>query len=136
MGSFRERFSRFMAGRYGTDQLNIGLLVLYFVFFLIHLLTRHIIFSSLMWAVLAWSLFRTLSKNIYGRQKENRAFLKLWNPVKSECILTFRRLKEVRTHTFRKCPQCKTVLRLPRKSGKHKVKCPRCKEPFQVRVLF
>ena len=128
--------ARFMYGRYGADQLYYALFVLYFVVLLINLFTRSPIFDVLMWAVLVWMIFRTFSRNIYKRQRENEIFLKFWNPVKSEFSLLFRRIREIRAHRFRKCPQCKTVLRLPRKTGKHTVRCPRCQHKFQVRVFF
>ncbi|HHU50000.1 MAG: hypothetical protein ACOYEH_01565 [Caldicoprobacterales bacterium] len=136
MGSFRDRLIRFMYGRYGTDQLNIALFVIYFLLLLINLFTRNLILPILMWAVLIWTLFRSLSRNIYARQRENMFFLKLWRPVKSGITLNLRRLREIRTHRFRRCIRCKTVLRLPRRTGKHKVRCPRCQHRFNVRVFF
>jgi DNA-directed RNA polymerase subunit M/transcription elongation factor TFIIS len=36
-------------------------------------------------------------------------------------------------HIFRDCTKCGSTLRLPRKSGKHSVKCPRCSHSFYVR---
>src|SRR5690554_3970064 len=119
MGSFRERLMRFMYGRYGADQLNIALLIVYFLLLLINMFARTPVIIVLMYVVLFWSLFRSFSRNIHARQKENRFFLKLWNPIKSEINLTLRKMREVRTHRFRRCVRCKTVLRLPRKTGKH-----------------
>ena len=80
MGSFRDRLIRFMYGRYGTDQLNIALFVIYFLLLLINLFTRNLILPILMWAVLIWTLFRSLSRNIY-EDKGKTCFLKLWRPV-------------------------------------------------------
>ncbi len=136
MGSFRERLVRFMYGRYGTDQLNIALLVIYLLLLLINLYTRNIILPMFMWVILVFSLFRSLSRNIYARQRENLFFLKIWRPVKSSLALNLRRLVEIRTNRFRRCTNCKIVLRLPRRTGKHTVRCPRCQHRFSVRVLF
>ena len=136
MGNFRDKLTRFMYGRYGADQLYYALFALYIVVLLVNVFTRTWIFDVLMWAILAWLIFRTFSRNIYKRQKENEMFLKLWNPVQAGFSLLFRRIREIRTHRFRKCPQCRTVLRLPRKAGKHTVKCPRCQTRFQVRIFL
>jgi hypothetical protein len=136
LGSFRERLVRFMYGRYGTDQLNIALLVIYLLLLLINLYTRNIILPMFMWVILVFSLFRSLSRNIYARQRENLFFLKIWRPVKSSLALNLRRLVEIRTNRFRRCTNCKIVLRLPRRTGKHTVRCPRCQHRFSVRVLF
>lgn len=136
MGSFREKLIRFMYGRYGTDQLNTALLVIYFLLLLINLFTPNLILPIFMWAILVYSLFRSLSRNIYARQKENLFFLKLWNPVKSGIALNLRRLTEFRTNRFRRCKNCRIILRLPRRTGKHTVRCPRCKHRFSVRIFF
>jgi surface polysaccharide O-acyltransferase-like enzyme len=125
-----------MYGRYGTDQLNIALLVIYLLLLLINLYTRNIILPMFMWVILVFSLFRSLSRNIYARQRENLFFLKIWRPVKSSLALNLRRLVEIRTNRFRRCTNCKIVLRLPRRTGKHTVRCPRCQHRFSVRVLF
>ncbi|HHY81687.1 MAG TPA: hypothetical protein GX505_03280 [Clostridiales bacterium] len=136
MDDFRNKLARFMYGRYGTDQLNTALLVMYFLLLIINVFTRLIIIDILMWSVFIWTVFRTFSRNIYKRQKENRIFLNYWNPVKSEILLSARRLREIQTHRFRRCPQCKTVLRLPRRTGKHLVRCPRCQNRFHVRIII
>lgn len=136
MGSFRERLIRFMYGRYGTDQLNTALLVIYFLLLLINIFISNIILPIFMWVVLVYSLFRSLSRNIYARQKENMFFLKLWRPVKSSLALSLRRLMEIRTNRFRRCTNCRIILRLPRRTGKHTVRCPRCKQRFSVRIFF
>jgi hypothetical protein len=136
LSNFREKLIRYMYGRYGADQLYYALFAVYFVLLLLNAFLRSPIVNILMWAVLAWMICRMLSRNISGRQKENAVFLKLWIPAKSECLLLFRRCREIKTHRFRKCPDCKAVLRLKRKKGKLMVKCPRCQNKFQVRIFF
>lgn len=136
MSNFREKFIRFMYGRYGADQLYYALFAVYFMLLLLNAFLRSPIINVLMWAALAWMIFRMLSRNIYARRKENTMFLKLWDPIKSECKLLFRRFKEIKTHRFRKCPDCKTVLRLKRKTGNLMVKCPRCQNKFRTRIFF
>lgn len=134
MGNFKDKFARFMDGRYGTDQLYNALIVAAFVLLATNIFLRSSMIDILVWAVMIWLLFRAFSRNIYKRRMENEKFIKIWNPVKAEGSLTIRRIKEIKTHRFRKCPHCKAVLRLPAKKGKHTVNCPRCHNKFEVRI--
>ncbi|WP_238883882.1 hypothetical protein [Clostridium sp. YIM B02551] len=136
MGDFKNKLIRFMYGRYGTDQLYIALVIASFVLMLINSFIHSNILSIFIWVVLIFTFYRSFSKNIYKRRRENQMFLKLWNPIKAKSSLTFRRLKDFKTHRYRKCPHCKKVLRLPRKTGNHTVNCPVCHNDFKVRILF
>ena len=135
MGNFKNKLTHFMYGRYGTDQLYIALIVAYFVLIVANAFISSAIISVLMSAVLIWIIFRTLSRNIYKRSMENEKFMKIWKPVKAKGSLELRRIKEIKTHRFRKCPHCKKMLRLKRVRGKHTVKCPSCNKEFEVRIL-
>ncbi|HHV28204.1 hypothetical protein [Acetivibrio mesophilus] len=136
MGNFKSKLARFMYGRYGTDELSNWLFVVYFILLIANLFIRSNIISLLIYAVIFIVIFRTFSRNIYKRQRENEKFMKLWKPVKSKGTLTIQRIKDIKTKRYRRCPHCKSVLRLPRKTGKHKVDCPRCHNEFEVRVLL
>ena len=136
MGNFREKLTRFMSGRYGVDQLYYGLMAVYFVLLAVRTFIRSTPIDILMWAVLMGMILRPLSRNIRQRRIENEWFLKIWNPMKAKLALTIRRIKEFKTRRFRRCPHCKVVLRLPRKTGKHTVECPRCHHEFKVRVRW
>jgi uncharacterized paraquat-inducible protein A len=136
MGNFRMKLARFMYGRYGMDQLYNGLLGVALVLLVASLFIRSVVINILVWVILILMLYRTLSRNLTRRRRENELFLKAWNPAKSKGKLAIRRMREIKTHRYRKCPHCKQMLRLPRKVGKHTVKCPRCSNPFDVRVWF
>ncbi|MBL4933188.1 hypothetical protein [Clostridium paridis] len=136
MGDFKNKLIRFMYGRYGTDQLYIALVIASFVLMLINSFIHSNILSIFIWVVLIFTFYRSFSKNIYKRRRENQMFLKIWSPIKAKSSLPIRRLKEFKTHRYRKCPHCKKVLRLPRKAGNHTVNCPVCHKDFKVRILF
>lgn len=136
MGNFREKLTRFMSGRYGVDQLYYGLMAVYFVLLAVRTFIRSTPIDILMWAVLMGMILRPLSRNIRQRRIENGQFLKIWNPMKAKFALMVRRIKEFKTRRFRRCPHCKVVLRLPRKTGQHTVECPRCHHEFKVRVFI
>ena len=135
MGNLKNKLTQFMYGRYGTDQLYIALMGAYFVLIVVNTFISSTIISIFMSAVLVYTIFRTLSRNVYKRRMENEKFIKIWKPIKAKGSLMIRRIKEIKTHRFRKCPHCKKVLRLPRMTGKHTVKCPCCNKEFELRIL-
>jgi LSD1 subclass zinc finger protein len=124
-----------MSGRYGADQLYYALLFLVLGLILVNMLVDSVILMAVSNAILLLLIFRSFSRNISKRKAENDKFLKIWNPIKREFKLLFRRFKEIGVHRYRKCPHCKKVLQLPIKRGKHMVKCPVCQEKFEVRVI-
>jgi len=134
-GNLKEKLTQFMYGRYGTDQLYYVLIGLYFVLVVANAFLNLYVLSMLMWAVLLLTFFRTFSRNLYKRRMENEKLLKVWSFIKSKYSFSLRRIKEIKTHRYRKCPNCKAFLRLPRKTGKHTVKCPKCYKEFEVQIL-
>ena len=88
------------------------------------------VFTLVGWTVtlgiFIWSFYRTMSRNIYKRRKENERFCGFFKLRKNK-------FRDRKTHVYRKCPKCKAVLRLPKAKGKHFVNCPRCKNRFQTK---
>ena len=41
--------------------------------------------------------------------------------------------KDRKTHVFKKCPQCKAMIRLPKRKGSHEVICPKCGREFKIK---
>ena len=122
---------RFMYGRYGSDQLNMAVLVAAVLVSLTNsVLTVFLrestvysgivapILSVIVYGLLIYSFFRMFSRNIYKRQRENRRFTQLWM-----------RLKDRNNRYFR-CPNCKQTVRVPRGRGKICIRCPKCGEKF------
>ena len=122
---------RFMYGRYGSDQLNMAILVAAVLVSLTNsVLTVFLrestvysgivapILSVIVYGLLIYSFFRMFSRNIYKRQRENRRFTQLWM-----------RLKDRNNRYFR-CPNCKQTVRVPRGRGKICIRCPKCGEKF------
>ena len=112
----------FMAGRYGTDRLNMAILcaglVASILSMLIPVQPLNLIFWALSYILMFLAIFRTLSRNTYKRYQENRKFLQI-----------FDRLKD-RQHRYFDCPKCRQMVRVPRGKGKISITCPRCKERF------
>ena len=112
----------FMAGRYGTDRLNMVILCAGLVASLLSVWTQsqglNLVFFVLSYGLMIWAIFRSLSRNTYKRYLENRKFLQLINRVKD------------RQNRYFDCPKCRQVVRVPRGKGKISITCPRCKEKF------
>ena len=129
---FRERLFRFAQGRYGNDQLNNFLLIVALLMIIVNAFVGSYIVAILYMALWGWTIFRTLSRNIYKRRAENTKFLAMVNPIVNKFKLTKNKIRDRKTHVYKKCPHCKAVLRLPKAKGKHTVICPRCKNRFSV----
>ncbi len=136
---FRERLYRFFSGRYGMDELNKCLFWTYLI--LAILLSVIELFYASPWLFLLHALltlaaifllFRTMSRNIVMRQAENRRFLALRDRALGWFRLQKNKLRDRKTHVYRKCPDCKAVLRLKKIKGAHRAACPRCTQSFDV----
>ena len=111
-----------MAGRYGTDRLNMVVLCTGLVASLLSMMISarplNLIFWVISYGLRIWAICRSLSRNIYARYQENRRFLQVCERVKD------------RQNRYFDCPKCHQTVRVPRGKGKISITCPRCKEKF------
>lgn len=134
MGKITNGLARFFYGRYGNDTLNKFLMVLYLICIVamtvLSLFIQSPLFNLIGWmvslSIFIWSFYRTMSRNIYKRRRENERFCGFFK-------LRRNKFRDRKTHVYRKCPKCKAVLRLPKAKGKHFVNCPRCKNRFETK---
>lgn len=119
----------FMAGRYGGDQLNIALILLYLILAIVAQITQLWVIWIVEILLLVYCFFRILSRNVEKRYQENQKFLKLWNPIKQWLLGIKIRVCD-KTHRYYHCPKCKNTLRVPRGKGKICITCPVCKTEF------
>ena len=136
--NFFQRFSAFMQGRYGLDSLNKFIIGFSFVIYIVNMFVfnhaAHLIIMLLNLAVLGILVFRFLSRNTVKRSAENRAFTKIWDPVKGWFKFTVRRIKDRDNYRYRKCPTCKAQLRVRNVKGEHTVRCPKCRCEFKTKI--
>ncbi|RKJ41166.1 hypothetical protein D7X94_05030 [Acutalibacter sp. 1XD8-33] len=128
-----QRFQRFLYGRYGTDTLNIALLILGVVFTLFGVLFFWPL-TFLADGIYIYALFRTFSRNIAARQREYTAFLKLWNPVSFWFRTEKLKFSQRKTYKYFKCPSCRQQLRAPRGRGNIEVTCQKCHAVFRTKT--
>ena len=122
MFRIKQALRQFMAGRYGTDKLNMWILgcglILCLISLFVNLAAVNLLLTAGSYAMMGLAIFRTFSRNTYKRYQENRRFL-LW----------LDRVKD-RKHRHFSCPKCHQPVRVPRGKGKIIITCPKCKEKF------
>ena len=124
--NMREKFARFMYGRYGLDKLGYAILISSMIITLLtSLLGGDGNFVSL--ALLGWGVFRFLSKNTYKRSQENIKFLDIMNSLKKRVGLVKNKIRDRNTHRYFECTTCHNTLRVPKGKGEITVTCPVCK---------
>ena len=131
----REKIARFMAGRYGTDQLNKFLSIVSLVLMIAAIVFNGTRFSQLLWMIafvlLVLVYVRMLSRNIYKRSDENNLFLRLRYSVSSKLRMVRERWVQRKDYKFFTCPACHTTLRVPRHKGKINIVCRKCGNSFR-----
>lgn len=129
----REKFYRFMQGRYGTDDLSKFLVGVSLVLVILNIFTRSAIFSLLFWVCLIYSYFRMFSKNYSARYQENQKFLELKNKWKYKYENHKKLREQKKIYHIYSCPFCKQKIRIPKGKGTIIVTCPKCKQEFGKR---
>lgn len=117
---------RFFYGRYGSDQLNLAMLIGMVALSVLNCILYILLGSRLLYTLLSvavdtllvLSVFRMFSRNISRRQAENQ---------KWQSFLV--RLRD-RDNRYFRCPSCKQRVRVPRRRGKINIRCPKCGEKF------
>ena len=127
----KEKFYRFMAGRYGADQLSRFLSFLALVLIVLNLFLHSTVLWVLGLAALVVCYVRMFSRNFEKRRRENERFLQL----KYKLTGGFRdwkdRQSQRRDYVFFRCPSCRAMLRVPRGKGKIRVTCRKCGNAFE-----
>lgn len=132
----KEKIARFFYGRYGMDKFGYFIVIISLVLSLASSLLGGVsnILSYALWVLsyvlLAYEIFRMLSKNRMARYKENQAYLGIWNSTKKFFKLNFSKIRDARTHRYFACPNCKNSLRVPKGHGEITITCPVCKTKF------
>lgn len=129
-----DKLRRFMYGRYGVDELCYALVIFGMVFTFTARVSGIIWFQIPAYLALIWAIFRIFSKNQKARSNERAAFLKVWNPVKKWFRLQYNRLRDIKTHRYFTCPNCKNALRVPKGKGEITITCPVCKTKFDKKT--
>lgn len=130
----RERFHRFLQGRYGTDQFSGFLAWTALIIWIIGNMTKYLLFgrvcltSAMLLAI--YTSFRILSKNYAKRYQENERYLIMTGKVRRHIQKWQNRWQMRREHRIFTCPSCKQKIRVPKGKGKIAITCPMCRTEF------
>ena len=127
MNGLRERFQRFMMGRYGHDSLNQAMAAL--VLMILGMFGLRL-FSWLAMALLVAVYFRMFSRNIPARSQENAKYYYLRTQVQKRMAQYQTRWAQRKFYRYYRCPHCHQKLRVPRGRGKIEITCPKCHTEF------
>ena len=126
----RDRFSRFMMGRYGTDEFSKFILGLAVAVMVLNLFLRIGLLNTLVLVLLVYVYFRMFSRNIQKRYEENMKYLQMKGRITSVFQKEKRMAQDRKVNHIYKCPSCKQKIRVPRGKGKICITCPKCRTEF------
>lgn len=123
---FRAAVSRFMSGRYGSDQLNLTMVIGALIVTTIGSLSGVYFLTLAADALLLLAIFRMFSKDRYRRAHENQMYLEKTQKVRRAATEWVNRVKNSRKYHYYTCPKCKQRLRVPRGVGNITITCKQC----------
>ena len=132
--NLKEKFYRFMAGRYGADQLSRFLSFVALALIVVNLFVRSTILWLLGIVALVLVYVRMFSKNYEKRRRENERYLQLQYKLTGGARNWADRQKQRRDYVFFRCPGCHAMLRVPRGKGKIRITCRKCGNAFEKKT--
>lgn len=129
----KEKFYRFMQGRYGIDKLNSFLMIVCVICFIVNMFIGSIILTFIAYGTWLFVIFRMFSKNIYARNRENDKYLNFFSPL-SRWLKLKLMSKQDPSNKYFSCPKCKQMVRVPKGHGTVVVTCPNCQNKFEKRT--
>ena len=134
----KEKFIKFMEGRYGVDgfarfTMGVALVCIVASVFFRNGSTMGAILNTVGLAAIIYTYFRMLSRNIQKRYAENQKYLQLTARFRYRLDQQKKLWQERKYHHIYTCPKCKQKIRIPKGKGNIMVRCPKCHFEFQKR---
>lgn len=133
----REKFMRFMMGRYGMDQLSNVLLWSGMIIIIVNIFVNSPILSLIGTASMIYGYVRIFSRDYAKRSAQNRWFLDKtafirykFGELKNKLTSKNSASSSSSTHTIFMCKKCHQKIRVPRGKGKIEITCPKCQYRF------
>ena len=125
----REKFARFMMGRYGVDQFSKCLTIFTIVLMVLGLFIHPILYYFGIVGMI-YMYFRVFSKNRLKRSAENQWYLRKSYAVRNWFDKKKRMWKLKKTHKIFKCPTCSQKIKVPKGRGRIEIRCTKCGTKF------
>ena len=126
----KEKFMRFMYGRYGVDTLGKYSLGAGLATIVLSIVFDSYTLSLLSWFFIILTYFRMFSRNLYKRSSENQTFLNKTYKLRTWFGKQKNMMAQRKTHHIYRCPGCKQKIRVPRGKGRIEIRCPKCHTTF------
>ena len=123
-----------MIGRNGVDKLTMTMLWVGIGLLFVAMFVSSPVLNLVSMVIYVLAIMRIFSKNTAKRSAENRAFVNQTYKIKKAVAHRRNRFKNRKQYRYFKCPNCKSWLRVPRKTGQVKVTCGKCKHQFSYIV--
>ena len=129
----RDKIYRFMQGRYGTDDFYKFLFWVALIGIVINWFFKSQLMSFAVTLILAYAMYRVLSKNHSARYAENQRYLQATAKIRYWFDQQKKLMEERKYHHIYTCPKCRQKIRIPKGKGKIMIRCPKCHHEFQKR---
>ncbi len=126
----REKFMRFMYGRYGVDTLGKYTIGAALAAIILSNILDSSVFAVLSWALIILAYFRMFSRDIYKRSAENQTFLNKTVKIRGWFTTQKNVFAQRKTHHIYRCPGCRQKIRVPKGKGRIEIRCPKCNTTF------
>lgn len=129
----KEKFIRFMQGRYGVDQLSkvtMGAALVVIILSLFFRGTFGALLNTVGLLAIVYTYFRIFSRNIQNRYAENQKYLNLIWKIQQRFKKEKNMMVQRKTHHIYSCPGCGQKIRIPKGKGKIEIDCPKCHTKF------
>lgn len=136
----KEKFMRFMQGRYGVDgfarfTMGVALVCIVVSVFFRNGSTAGALLNTLGLASIIYTYFRMLSRNVSRRYAENQKYLAMTSKLRQRFNREKNMMQQRKTHHIYTCPSCGQKIRIPRGSGKKvEIDCPKCHTKFIKKI--
>ena len=134
----KDKFDRFMQGRYGVDQfakftMGVALVSIVLAIFVNTGSSAGSLLDMLGLVAIVYTYFRIFSRNISKRAQENQKYLSATAKLRQRLNKEKNMMKQRKDYHIYTCPSCGQKVRIPRGKGKIEISCPKCHSKFVKR---
>lgn len=134
----KDKFYRFMPGRYGVDQfakftMGVALVSIVLAIFVNTGSSAGSLLDMLGLVAIVYTYFRIFSRNISKRAQENQKYLSATAKLRQRLNKEKNMMKQRKDYHIYTCPSCGQKVRIPRGKGKIEISCPKCHSKFVKR---